>query len=82
MKSEKTGGVYVSFFSSQTGKCRSVKPMYPWYIGSVGATCFTGGEPPDAVSACTSLQILKNACIFERWLPLREDWGNVIIEAP
>ena len=29
MKSEKTGGVYVSFFSARTGKCRSVKPNVP-----------------------------------------------------
>ena len=28
---------YVSFFSSQTGKCRSVKPMCRGHIGSVGS---------------------------------------------
>ena len=48
--------MYVSFFSSQPGKCRSVKPMCQWHIGSVGSTCFAGGEPPGKVSACTRLQ--------------------------
>ena len=56
--------MYVSFFSSQPGKCRSVKPMYQWYIGSVGATCFTGGEPPDVVSACTRLQASQKCLHF------------------
>ena len=48
--------MYVTFFTSQPGKCRSVKPMCQWHIGSVGSACFTGGEPTDAVSACTRLQ--------------------------
>ena len=55
MQSEKTGGVYVSFFSSQTGKCRSVQKTCQWQVFSVGPACSTGGEPTDGVSAYTRL---------------------------
>ena len=56
--------MYVSFFSSQTGKCRSVKPMCRGHIGSVGSACLQVEEPTGAASACTRLQTQKNACIF------------------
>ena len=38
--------MYVSFFSSQTGKCRSVKPMCRGHICSVGPTCYRWGNLP------------------------------------
>ena len=58
--------MYVRKNTSQPGKCRSVKPMCQWHIGSVGSACFTGGEPTDAVSACTRLQLRQNACILAK----------------
>ncbi len=62
MQSEKNGGVYVSFFSSQPGKCRSVKAMCQWHIGSVGATCFAGGEPPER-SECMHQAAFSPKCL-------------------
>ncbi len=38
--------MYVSFFSSQTGKCRSVKPMCQGHIGSVGPPVSQVGNLP------------------------------------
>ena len=34
----------IRFFTSQPDKCRSVKPMCQWHIGSVGPTCNQVGE--------------------------------------
>ena len=56
VKSEKSGGMYVTFFTSQTGKCRSVKPMCQWHIGSVGSACLQVEEPTSVASVRTRLQ--------------------------
>ena len=44
--------------------------MCQWHIGSVGSTCFAGGGPTGAASACTRLQPQQNASILLTFLLL------------